>query len=124
MEEKLKPFKPKNSRYEYVKVKIEDGVWKNVLYHRYLWIQIYGDIPEGMQIHHKDKNPTNNDINNLELVDAFEHNSMHHLGVKYPNRKPHGSEPNIKGWKTRKARSAAKQDETNKSNLEGSTTNR
>jgi len=117
-----KPYKPTDSRYEYVKVKI-GGAWKKVLYHRWLWEQAYGKIPAGMQVHHKDENPTNNDIDNLEVVDAFEHNSMHHLGNKYPSRKPHGPEPNRKAWTTRKARSASKHNETNKSSCEGSTTN-
>lgn len=50
---------------------------KNVLLHRYVWEKYYGNIPEGFEIHHKDKNRKNYDISNLELIDVIEHHRQH-----------------------------------------------
>lgn len=36
-----------------------------------------GDIPEGFHVHHKDGNPLNNDISNLECLDGREHCRAH-----------------------------------------------
>jgi hypothetical protein len=52
---------------------------KNVLLHRYVWIKNNGVIPEGYQVHHKDKNKMNFDISNLELVKLGEHQRLHAL---------------------------------------------
>lgn len=52
---------------------------KNVLLHRYVWEQNYGKIPEGYEIHHKDHDKTNWDIENLELLIAEEHHRKHAL---------------------------------------------
>ena len=38
------------------------------LEHRYVWTKANGDIPEGMQIHHKNSNKLDNRIENLELI--------------------------------------------------------
>lgn len=54
------------------------GIWgKNVLIHRAIWIALKGPIPEGHQIHHKDGNPVNNDINNLECLSTKAHADKH-----------------------------------------------
>ena len=45
--------------------------------HRYLWIQTYGEIPEGMIIHHIDGDNLNNNINNLECLNHSEHGYRH-----------------------------------------------
>ena len=45
--------------------------------HCVVWEKNYGPIPKGMQIHHKDGNKLNNDINNLVLVDAMTHKRLH-----------------------------------------------
>ncbi len=45
--------------------------WKgrNVLYHRIVWILYYGeDIPNNLQLDHRDGNKCNNDIFNLRLI--------------------------------------------------------
>ena len=55
---------------------------KNVLLHRYVWEQNIGKIPEGYQIHHKDKNRLNYDINNLELIPTSEHHRRHAIENK------------------------------------------
>lgn len=50
---------------------------KNVLLHRYVWEKFNGEIPEGYQIHHKDKNKLNWSIKNLELVKMSDHQRKH-----------------------------------------------
>lgn len=117
-----KPYYVTSSGYYCVKVKV-DGVWKKVRYSRYIWELYNGPIPEGYDVHHIDHDKTNDDISNLTILPKCDHNSYHHLGRKYPNRKPHGPEPNRKGWITRRAQSAAKHTETSESKCEGSTTN-
>lgn len=54
---------------------------KDKLLHRLIWIEHYGPIPDGdYVVHHKDNNPLNNNINNLELMTRAEHASHHHKG--------------------------------------------
>lgn len=50
--------------------------------HREVWKFNNGPIPEGWHIHHRDKNPLNNDISNLECVPKKEHLSDHSKGKK------------------------------------------
>lgn len=45
--------------------------------HREVWKDHHGEIPEGNHIHHKDGDPTNNDIENLECVTPQEHAERH-----------------------------------------------
>ena len=45
--------------------------------HRYVWESYNGEIPVGYEIHHKDHNPANNDIDNLELMTAQDHRKYH-----------------------------------------------
>src|SRR3990167_2849603 len=45
--------------------------------HRQIWEDNYGAISKGHFIHHKDKNPLNNSIENLECVPAGEHSKLH-----------------------------------------------
>lgn len=52
------------------------GVTERLL-HRVIWTDHNGDIPNGMRVHHKDHDPSNNDISNLELISQSEHNLMH-----------------------------------------------
>lgn len=47
------------------------------LLHRRIWTDHYGAIPEGYVIHHKDHNWRNNDITNLQLIDAIAHKKQH-----------------------------------------------
>ena len=56
-------------------------------YHKRLHHAVYeyykGEIPEGMHIHHIDKNPLNNDISNLMLVTPHEHGLLHEEHIEY-----------------------------------------
>lgn len=46
--------------------------------HHLVWEKHYNKkVPKGYQIHHKDKNKTNNDISNLQLISASEHTRLH-----------------------------------------------
>jgi hypothetical protein len=69
--------KDKTGRYyKYIRVSI--GVWE--LYHRVVWEQKYGKIPENHVIIFKDENNKNVDIENLELISMTENmlrNSIH-----------------------------------------------
>lgn len=48
--------------------------------HREIWKAHNGPIPPGHHVHHKDRNPLNNDISNLECVPAREHGAIHFGG--------------------------------------------
>ena len=55
----------------YIKVTIGSGSRKNKkiwFAHRWIWTHFNGAIPEGYEVHHRDSNKENNNINNLELV--------------------------------------------------------
>lgn len=45
--------------------------------HHLVWEKYFGEIPDGMQIHHIDGNKANNDIKNLQLVTPLEHKRLH-----------------------------------------------
>ena len=45
--------------------------------HREIWKFHKGEIPECYHVHHRDENPLNNDISNLELRPEFNHLSEH-----------------------------------------------
>jgi len=40
-------------------------------------------VPPGHQVHHKDGDHFNNDVDNLQVVTLAEHNHIHHLGQKF-----------------------------------------
>lgn len=47
--------------------------------HRYVWEYYNGKIPKGYDVHHKDHNKDNNDIDNLELLLIEEHKKRHSI---------------------------------------------
>lgn len=53
--------------------------------HRAVWFYYYGDIPHNnvYDIHHKDLNPANNDVSNLQLLTISEHRKLHNEMVDY-----------------------------------------
>lgn len=60
--------------------KQKDGYWANIMpihAHRWVWINHYGSIASGMDIHHKDGNKDNNEIENLEILSRSEHLKRH-----------------------------------------------
>lgn len=50
---------------------------KRVRLHRYIWIINNGEIPNGLDVHHKDENKDNNDITNLMLIPSSKHQKYH-----------------------------------------------
>ena len=46
--------------------------------HRIVWEFYNGPIPKGCEVHHKDRNPRNNDISNLECLTRSKHKEEHH----------------------------------------------
>src|SRR5437868_3804528 len=58
------------------------GYWistsaKKIRAHRWVWVCNFGEIEKGFHIHHKDGNKSNNSIDNLQKISAFNHLSMH-----------------------------------------------
>jgi len=45
--------------------------------HRAIWIMHYGDIPKNHLIHHKNGNPKDNRIENLQLMTFVQHMNLH-----------------------------------------------
>lgn len=75
----------------YLLVKVcMDGRQFTVWAHRLIWTVLRGQIPEGLQINHKDGNPKNNHPDNLELSTGAQ-NMLHSyrvLGRKLPKSIP------------------------------------
>lgn len=57
---------------------------KRFAVHRLVYQAFVGEIPEKHVIHHIDHNPSNNHLDNLQLMSGFEHNSMHKKGNIIP----------------------------------------
>jgi hypothetical protein len=45
--------------------------------HRAIWEKHHGPVPDDCEIHHRDGDPFNNDLANLECVNASEHQRQH-----------------------------------------------
>src|SRR3990167_4450027 len=54
-----------------------DSYKSPVSLHRQIWIDNFGAIPKGFVVHHKDENPLNNNVSNLELLTNVEHSRNH-----------------------------------------------
>lgn len=65
----------------YYFIRIAAGKWEQ--YHRYLWIENHGEIPEGMIVVFRDGNTLNCTIENLELITRQE-NMARNTKHKYP----------------------------------------
>lgn len=50
---------------------------KPIRMHIYVWEYYNGCVPKGYDIHHIDKNKSNNNISNLELISRHAHHSKH-----------------------------------------------
>lgn len=57
--------------------------------------EICGEWFEGCNVHHKDGNPLNNKADNLLVLTAQEHLSLHNKGKSNPNYGNHNKKPNI-----------------------------
>jgi len=57
------------------------------LFHRDVWEYHNGSIPEGYDIHHLDRDRTNNHISNLELIIKSEHSKRYNTGKNQYSKK-------------------------------------
>lgn len=55
----------------------EGGKQRRQLAHRWEWEQAHGPIPDGHEVHHRDGNPLNNDLRNLQCLPAGVHDDLH-----------------------------------------------
>src|SRR5215813_11184193 len=55
--------------YGYIQLSINRRRYKG---HRLAWLWVYGPIPEGMEVDHKDANRANNAIGNLRLANRWQ----------------------------------------------------
>lgn len=55
----------------------KNGVVKNERVNRLVWKTFVGDIPDGYDVHHKNHNPSDNRVENLELIECHKHSKMH-----------------------------------------------
>lgn len=57
------------------------GYWYCSVLHKYLHVYVYekynGKIKKGYEVHHRDKNKDNNNIDNLILLSVHEHRELH-----------------------------------------------
>lgn len=58
----------------------------SALLHRDVWAFHHGPIADGMEVHHVDGDPGNNDIGNLELVTRAEHVARHPWAIERVER--------------------------------------
>lgn len=70
----------KRTPHRTVRLTMLDGETRNVGNHRLVWQFYKGDIPEGFVVNHKDGDPSNNRIDNLELLTQSE-NQKHRFDV-------------------------------------------
>ena len=82
-------FKSRDNSPECITFRYKNHHYKN---HRVVWFLLNGEIPDGLLIDHIDRNPFNNKIENLRLVNVKlnqrnrkmqSNNNTGHTGVKY-----------------------------------------
>lgn len=68
--------------------------------HVVVWESFYGKVPKGFHIHHIDEDKSNNDIFNLQLLKAGEHQSSHWNEEKKARARKHAEKirPLTKEW--------------------------
>ena len=58
---------------------------RDKLLHRLIWENNYGDVPKGLEIHHKDNNKLNNCLMNMVILTKSDHMKLHKTGKNNPN---------------------------------------
>lgn len=59
---------PNRNGYLTICMKTKDKKSMVYLFHRVIWFYFNGEIPEGLEINHKDEDKSNNTLDNLELL--------------------------------------------------------
>jgi len=73
------------SHHGYIQIKVVTGERRWRFEHRWVWENVYGQIPKGAFIHHLNGIRTDNRIGNLHLVKSnAEHHHFFHKGIKKP----------------------------------------
>lgn len=67
----------RSDRVYFKRTTVKDGKTRPVWLHRYIYEQAHGAIPKGFHVHHKDGNPNNNALENLECLSAADHRHEH-----------------------------------------------
>lgn len=84
------PYKSKkDGRLRCVLTKDNCSVKITISYPKYIYEKHFNTkIPDGYEIHHKDENPLNNNIDNLECVEKKNHARFHGLkqGKEFPEK--------------------------------------
>lgn len=62
----------------YAKSKTNNHYERRSSIYRAVYNYYCGEIPRGYEIHHKDWNPDNNDISNLQMLTRAQHQALHH----------------------------------------------
>jgi hypothetical protein len=57
----------------------QDEETRYIYRYRWRWEQANGTIPSGYAVHHRDEDPTNDDLSNLKLLSTTEHRHYHGL---------------------------------------------
>ena len=73
------------SRHRDGQLRAHNGDSGNRYVHQLVWECSHGKVPDGYIIHHKNHNPEDNRLENLQLMSAVEHNQEH-----YPSRHANG----------------------------------
>lgn len=76
----VKFTKDNRTGYYLSTIAIEDG--RRTRLHRYIWQYYNGPIPEGYDIHHKDRDKGNNNVDNLTIMRGNKHKQMHSIEAK------------------------------------------
>jgi hypothetical protein len=59
-----------------------EGIRFGMEIHRIIWIEQYGEIPKGWELHHIDGDKSNFDLLNLELLSNSDHQKIHAGWIK------------------------------------------
>lgn len=62
----------------YVQITLHNGTRRHVRIHQLVWWAFRGQVPRGSILHHRDGDPTNNRLSNLEVQSRSDHASHHH----------------------------------------------
>lgn len=72
----------RSDRVYFKRTVCEDGKVSPKWLHRYIYEKAHGKIPKGFHVHHKDGDPNNNTLENLECLSAADHRHEHPLNAE------------------------------------------